>query len=584
MRQTILHAQRDFTRKVDELLLSEASSRSHLDQLEETERISVLGVPFVMGREIIVGAAAAQRHPSPSGPSRDDVLATLQQELEQLRAAANEERSMQMSKDEQRAAQWSVQSSSMSQKMQQLEEHVRQALTAYQSLSHSSVSEASARAAEQAMERLQEAQLSKSAGNTISDDARRLAKVEFAKMRADARDTALRHAVREERDARDFLEEMQFLVRREVLHLFQAGVLKPLHRISDSAPPPEQAARAPSVVFSERSPSSSPLHDVLRREATDLRRCRRFVQYFHLIGFDSETSALYSARFMEHGFGFAVDLCVPDAESVLAIHQVCRDVTPEELAAMGIASIGERRTLFSRIKQFDQQQAAIARDSVSRSAADEDVQRHQHRSASGDIQPLTYTDPQAYGTSLSPSPRRVGHAEEHAADAVNFHADPNIGNGVSPLGPERGRLTSQAVQAYREKCLVRLGQLDRQLSDAWTAARHAARRRRTYSYAEETDWDAALAAAQEHDAARISAWLAQLSGVEVACKAGAALTLSDLPAPFDNKAGTSRGALLERRVSGRSLPRLFNRSDSMCSSRGTSGGLRSTTPAFPSWW
>jgi hypothetical protein len=567
-RRAITDGERDHARRVEGILQLEASTRFHLTQVEGSERVTVLGVPFIVGREMVVALNATQTGRSAQsgsgGASAGDVLVRLQEELAQLRHAAEEDRSRQAAQDQERSTAWRAQSTSVAQVMHQLEDRVRQALDGYQRESRVSVAEAAARAAERAMERLQESQLLAKDGNDVSDEARRLAKMEFSKLRIDARDTALRHTIREERDARDFLEEMQFLVRREVLHLFHVAILRPLHTVEGAASPQVEMedSKTPARLASVRATVTPSLTESLRQEANNIQRGRRFLQYFHVIGYDTDTAVLYCERFLEHGFGFAVDLTVSEAEAVIGIHEVCRDVTQQELGAMGITSVGERRTLFARMKRFEEPQPLMR----SPSSAD-DVRSTSMRDPSQVVDPSAFVSPLHHprGADVppSPSPRRL--------DAGN-DSDRCAHDGLTP----------STVQAFRERCLVRLGQLDRQLSDAWTLARHAARRKRSYTYEEEAEWESAYGTAQANDATRVSIWLGELSELEVACKVGAVLAPEDLPIPFDRKSGPSRALLLDMRSSGRPCPRLWHRSVS-ANSRETSQAC-GTTPAFPSWW
>ncbi|CUG88183.1 Hypothetical protein, putative [Bodo saltans] len=608
--QAIINQVRAFMAKADALLSSEAAGRLYLAQLDDTERLSTIGVPFLMGREMLL-VAQHSSGPTTSGPSPDDVLSKLQTELTQLRESAVSERDHRDATDKERVLAWNAQNASMSNTILQLQEHVRSALDAYKTHAFTSASVAAAKAAEQAMERLQESQLAQKSGGTISDDAKRLAKVEFAKMRADARDTALRHTLREERDARDFVEEIQFVVRREFLNLFQAGVLKPLHRVDITSQPmvppvPQPAAPPPpppsvqleaAVTLASISPSRArgpSLGDTLAREATDIQRGRRFVQYFHVLGYDVDIAAVYSSKFVEHGFGFAVDLSVADAEAVLGIHSVCRDVCQEELQAMGIDSIGERRTFFSRVKQFDQQQ----QQQVDQQHYQEEqpIENEEDgfavsRTASLPFHVDPYASPTHHHGHLS---RHIigepAHAPSPSPHRPGYELPPLPTSSASP--PRTAGVTVQSIHGYREKCLARLGQLEKQLSDAWTAARHAARKRRTYSHQEEADWESAYGTAQASDAARVSAWIGELSELEVACRTGHSIAPSELPVPFDHKTGSSRSTLLERRILGRPCPRWWLRSGSSApTSRGPSvpgGIILSTTPAassaFPAWW
>jgi hypothetical protein len=592
--------------RVEALLVAEASERAYVLQLDDSERLATIGVPFLMGREMLLANAHSHIPKQTSGPSADDVLSKLQEELAQLRSAAANERNLRDVQDEERASVWKAQNASMSSTILQLQDHVRSALDAYKTHAFTSASVAAAKAAEQAMERLQESQLAHTSGaGTISEDAKRLAKVEFAKMRADARDTALRHTIREERDARDFVEEIQFVVRREFLNLFQAGILKPLSR-ADIVPPVVAAhyMTLPTVDASPTRPSPAPARapsftDTLRREATEVQRGRRFVQYFHVLGYDVDASALYSSKFVDHGFGFAVDLSVSDADAVLGIHSVCRDVCEEELQAMGIESIGERRTFFSRVKQFDLQQQQAQQQQDLTAASDADFDGYGSRTASSPHHVDLYaSSPRDAPPSrlnhngyqqASPSPRHPPSMLERDERPHHRATSLHSAHGVLSSSP-RNAVTVSGIHGYREKCLVRLGQLDKQLADAWTAARHAARKRRTYSYQEEADWEAAYGAAQASDAARVSSWIGELSELEVACRAGHQVSPSDLPVPFDQKSGSSRSVLLERRVAGKTCPRWWLRSDSSqpSSSRGpsvTQAAVRSgSSAAFPAWW
>ena len=340
-----------------------------------------------------------------------------------------------------------------------------------------------------------------------------------------------RQISREETSARDFIEDLQLSLRRELVQMCCAAALSPFSSMmKHNSPTRNLAPHSPSrtryidandssilATAAHYTPpgSSSPAGNAGEKWAKVLR------DIFTIdMSFGAAQGARYAALFAENGFLACVDGAV-DAERVReTLITVLGEITTEELLEMGISTVGERRALLTQLKQL----------SVPRERSSSVANSDNHSSiARGRTAAAMTPGGVARGASAASSP--------NSASLIGLHDPAESFEEAAKESPALG------LQAYAKAVRKLLRSQDSSMQREWEALRRQAyspsvRRRATQEEVDNLDvqWEAQWRQACIADMQREAGWEADCSKLMDRCQAGLSVTVEDLPiVPFENR-------------------------------------------------
>lgn len=566
----------------------EAQQRESVARDEESNRFALghLSLQLLLGMEQLL--AAGRRH--------QNTYVANEVARSQNALLATERHTMQRAFDEQRDQLATSMASLVKQEVDSLERRLHQSMSSSSTTSLEAVASRMSRevavvAAREAqtsvgswMEQHWELVASKAAAAQASvepsDVAKRLALEEVAKISSRRLLEWLQSVTSDERNGRAFIEDLEWSVRRQLVDVSRHTILGVLQRDATAL---EHSHRQRLSASQSPRHASPPSFGVIREGGgTSLSPSHyaAFVQYFHeSLRYERSVADKYTETFLAHGFGTAL----PNEQSssiwgetttdapgyerassaLRAIHAVLREVTVDELIAMGVSTVGERRAMYAKMKALD---AALEAGS---GRVDSPTQRKQtsvssRRPEDNDDEgvlprPPSISAPRESAMEFaSPLPRRTLPIHYDApvmlqADQHQPHTYLQANRGSSEPLP-RTALTVDVIDSFRAKCMKRLNELDAHIESTWVQLRHAARKNPRYQIENEMGWETAFRAAAAADVLLVDEWdrmLAQLRS-DVA---NGALSARDLPMPFGAVGRMcARGALLERRAAGQPCP------------------------------
>jgi hypothetical protein len=207
-------------------------------------------------------------------------------------------------------------------------------------------------------------------------------------------------------------------------------------------------------------------------------------------GFDNAQASRYVSVMMKNGFGSAVNLMCPHEQCETLMLDVFSGLGDDDLARIGIETVGERATFLTRLRR-------------------------------GQVIPAQVN------LTLSPGDSQCSQVET--------------------MSPSHG-LTSRDVDIFEQECRSRLSQFSKAVERRWEGIKGAAE-----SPADVVMWDAAMRRCTIADLRSEADWAADLNQWRLRTRREV-VRVSDLPLPYTKNKRSLREQLIEMRQQGRRPP------------------------------